>query len=243
MKRACILSVIAGILFLFTSSSYAAQQEPNNVQQEQTDSQQEQTSVQQESISEVHLFKWASGDSPDWTRGIFYALVGLIGALITVFSLIGGAIPGTAGYMRIEAGMKRVEERERALDILIKNPTKNAEQIKAVEIATNNLRDDIRENRRRQFALAASLYAILGAFSAMLLAQDLLQALVIGAGWTAFVGAMGLKKDYAERKAVKDQTTEALEKALSEKDKEGKLTIADSELVELRMDANVSKAI
>ena len=82
------------------------------------------------------------------------------GALITVFGLIGGAIPGTAVFARIEAGMKRVEEREKIIDKLIKDSKRNPEAIKAVEVATNNLRDDLRENRRRQFRLAAGLKAV-----------------------------------------------------------------------------------
>ena len=47
-----------------------------------------------------------------------------------------------------------------------------------------------------------------------LVTADLLQALVIGAGWTGFLGTLGLKKDYAERKAPKDATLEkTLERA------------------------------
>jgi hypothetical protein len=193
-------------------------------------------------IEVANLFSWATGKSPDWLRGAFYAGLGLIGALVTVFTLIGGAIPGTAGFMRIEAGMKRVEEREKMLDKLIKDPKKKPEEIKAVEIATNNLRDDMRDDRRRQFALAAGLYALLGAFFAALLARDLLQALVIGAGWTAYLGALGLKKDYAERKTMKDQTTEKLESTLS-RIKEGKIDINEKDLDELKAEAQVSKAL
>jgi hypothetical protein len=108
---------------------------------------------------------------------------------VTVFGLIGGAVPGTAGFVRIEAGMKRVEEREKILDKLIKDPNRKPEEIQAVELATNNLRDDMRNDRWRQFTLAAFLYALLGAFFAALIVRDLLQALAIGAGWTALLGA------------------------------------------------------
>lgn len=221
MKPLRVLVVVCGMSFVVTSTALAQVPTP---------------------IEVANLFKWATGTSPDWVRGALYAGLGLVGALVTVFSLIGGAIPGTAGFMRIEAGMKRVEEREKILDKLIKDPHRKPEEIKAVEIAANNLRDDIRVDRRRQFVLAAGLYALLGAFFAMLLAQDLLQALVIGAGWTASLGALGLKKDYAERKTIKDQTTEKLESALS-RVKEGKIDIEEKELDELKIETQISKAL
>ena len=60
---------------------------------------------------------------------------------------------------------------------------------------------------------------MLGAFFATLLARDILQALVIGAGWTTLLGTLGLKKDYADRKSTKDaalkQTLDALETSVS----------------------------
>jgi len=160
----------------------------------------------------ANLFAWSNSTPPDWATGSSFALLGLVGALFTVFSLIGGAIPGTAGYVRIEAGLKRVEEREKKLDDLIKGTGTNPEVIKAVEAAANNLRDDLRSERQRQFLEAAVLYTILGAFVASALARDFLQAVVIGAGWTAYLGAFGLKKDYAARKEVKDEVIEKLEK-------------------------------
>jgi hypothetical protein len=50
-------------------------------------------------------------------------------------------------------------------------------------------------------------------FSARL-AKDLLQALAVAAGWTALLGTVGLRNDYAERKAVKDdQLMKATEQA------------------------------
>lgn len=160
-------------------------------------------------IELANLFTWARSTPPEWGKGALYAGLGLVGALVTVFGFIGGVVPGTAGHASIEAGLKRVEEREKIIDALMKDPVGNAAEIKAIEQATNNLRDDVNRDRRRQFTIAAILYAVLGAFFAVLLARDLLQALVIGAGWTAFLGALGLKKDYAERKAAKDQVIES----------------------------------
>ena len=242
MKRATIFLPGFCILLIVAGPAFGAAADPNRTLEETLETVSKGTGP--DPIETVNVFTWAAGPSPDWARGALYALLGLIGALITVFSLVGGAIPGTAGYMRIEAGMKRVEDREKILDKLIEDSERDPEKIKAVNIATNSLRDDIRQDRRRQFALAAGLYAVLGAFSAAMLAQDLLQSLVIGAGWTAFLGAMGLKKDYADRKSVKDQTTEKLENALSEaKDKDGQPAVEAPKLAELKREARTSRSI
>jgi len=166
------------------------------------------------SITVANLFVWAKSSPIAWGTGGLYAALGIVGSMVTVFSLIGGAIPGTSGFAKIEADMKRVEEREKIIDKLIRAENKDPEVISAIEKATDNLRDDLRSDMRQQFALAATLYVVLGAFFAAALAQDLLQALVIGAGWTAYLGAFGLKRDYAERKSIKDKATEELEAAL-----------------------------
>ena len=192
------------------------------------------------------LFKWATaGESPDIFSGAMYALLGLVGALITIFGLIGGAVPGTAGYSKIEAGLNRLEARASVLDKLIldadANPsTADASLIKAVQEANTSLRAYLRKERWSQFILATVLYAILGAFFAAMLAQNILQALVIGAGWTAYLGVLGLKKDFAERKAIKDRTTEKLEKAIRTVSSGNK---KDINLTDLHEEAQVSKAL
>ncbi len=186
------------------------------------------------------LFTWATtGDSPDIFAGIMYAILGFVGALITVFGLIGGGVPGTAGYSEVEAGMNRLEARAKALDGLIYAGSKNSDQISAVQEANTNFRAQLNKERWRQFLLAAGLYALLGAFFSSMIAQNLLQAIVIGAGWTAYLGALGLKKDFAHRKAIKDETTEKLEKVLNEAGS----SIPEEKLVKLHEEAQVSKAL
>ena len=195
-----------------------------------------------EPIEVGNLFTWATdGPAPNWGKGGLFAALGLIGALVTVFTLVGGAVPGTAGFARIEANLKRVEEREKILDSMIQSSPNTAAEIEAVEIATNNLRDDIRSDRQRQFFVAGSLYAILGAFFGSMLAQDMLQAIVIGAGWTAYMGSIGLKRDYGERKSVKDDVTVQLEDAWS-KERQGK-GLADDARVRLMTEAKISKML
>lgn len=165
-----------------------------------------------EPIEVADLFVWAQTAPPDWGRGALFAGLGLIGALVTVFGLVGGAVPGTAGQARIDADTGRLEEMSKRLEELIKAPKPDAKVIEQVRKAVNELRDDLDRERWRQFRIATVLYALLGSFFSALMARDMLQALVIGAGWTSLIGTLGLKRDYAERKAIKDT---ALEKSLS----------------------------
>lgn len=224
MKRVAAVLTISGALSIIWTRPLVAQQS--------------------QSIDVANLFTWLASAPPDWVRGILYSALGLVGALVVVFTLVGGAVPGTAGFSRIEADLKRVEERERILDDLLKAVVKNPAEIAAVEVATNNLREDVAADRRRQFALAAAIYTILGAFFAAMLARDVLQALLVGAGWTSYLGALGLRKDYAERKAVKDEVTERLESVVS-RALQG-VILTDHEIREARSalsEAVVSKAL
>ena len=158
------------------------------------------------------LFTWATTPSPDWGKGALFAALGLAGALVAIFGFIGGAIPGTAGQAKIDADTERLDRLSQHLEELVAKSEPDASAISAVETTVNNLRDDLRGERWRQFWIGAVLYAILGAVFAAMLAQDILQALVLGAGWTALLGTLGLKKDQEERKAIKDA---ALEKLMS----------------------------
>lgn len=193
MKRILILIGISMICASFFVTTAASAQEP-------------------EPIEIADLLSWAKSTPPDWGRGILYAILGLIGSLITIFGFIGGAVPGTAGKARIDAETERLDRLSQRLEEVTDSPHPNASVIKAIERTVNNLRDDLRTERWRQFAIATILYAVLGAFFSTLIARDILQAIVIGAGWTGFLGTLGLQKDYAERKVVKDK---ALEKTIS----------------------------
>jgi hypothetical protein len=156
--------------------------------------------------------RWLTADPPDYGHGAVLAVAGLVGALITTFFLVGGAVPGTAGQAKIDAETQQLEALARRLHELIASTPIEPSAVEAVERTVNNLRDDLRAETWRQFLIASCLYAVLGAAIAALLGDDLLTALVIGAGWTGFLGSLGLKRDYAERKAIKDS---AIEDALS----------------------------
>jgi hypothetical protein len=100
-------TIIFVLLVLFLASSAASNEQEN--------------ASEQKLISIANLFTWATTSPREWDKGALYAGLGLVGALVTVFSLVGGAVPGTSGFVQIEAGLKRVEEREKILDKLIRD--------------------------------------------------------------------------------------------------------------------------
>lgn len=162
-------------------------------------------------IEIANLFAWARTTPPDWAGGALLAGLGLVGALVTMFGLIGGAVPGTAGQAKMDADANRLDRLYKRLEELTSAAKIDAGAVGALENSINNLRDDLRAERWRQFGIAAALYSLLGAFFAAALAQDMLQALVIGAGWTVYMGNFGLKQDHEERSSQKDAALDQLE--------------------------------
>lgn len=165
--------------------------------------------LDQEPLTVVSLFDWYE-DGRDWGRGAIYALLGLVGALVTTFGWIGGAVPGTAGKVELDEESLRLRRLYERLDAMVEHEKPDAAAIGAVEKAIDNLRDDLRRDRWRQFWIGFVLYVLLGAFFACALAHDLLQALAAGAGWTALLGSVGLKQEFEQRAERKnDQLAEA----------------------------------
>ncbi|MCP4203769.1 MAG: hypothetical protein GY769_17765 [bacterium] len=171
------------------------------------------------------LFHWYSQEKHDWAIGWLYAGLGVVGALVTAFSLIGGVIPGTVGKVRIDAEQKRLDAFYSRLSQLTEaDPPDNA-AITALNDTVDKLRDDLRKERWRQFWIGFIFYTILGAFFATALAHDLIQAVAVGAAWTSFLGIFGLKSDFAERKAAKDQSLADAEEVIKHIDVDGHVAV------------------
>lgn len=197
-----------------------------------------------EPIKPYAFFTWATKTAtPDWGRGGLFAGLGLIGAMVTIFGLIGGAVPGTAGQTKIDEDTDRLDRLSKRLEDLISASPLDAETIGVVEKTVNNLRDDLRGERWRQFLIATALYAILGAFFSALLAQDILQAVAIGAGWTGLLGTLGLKKDFAARKATKDASLEKIISRAREVEQKLKEKVTPDEIVGLEPLENLEREV
>lgn len=172
------------------------------------------------SATNINILSWSKKNPIDWSSGVIFALSGLIGALVTIFGLIGTAVPGTAGQVSIEEDCDRLRSLCQKQDIVLKETGNiNVNEADILQKAVGDLRDDISKERWRQFGIAAFMYAVIGAFFAAFLAQDALQALMIGAGWTGVMGSLGLKRDYEERSSKKNNAINELQKRVDEQNK------------------------
>jgi hypothetical protein len=161
------------------------------------------------------LFIWASDEEIRWEIGALYAGLGVAGALVMMFSLVGGTVPGTAGKARLDAEQRRLDALTTQIEEATKLDADGAPAlIEALNKAADALRDDLNAERARQFMLALLLYTLLGALFATMLAQGMVQAIVFGATWTNLLGAFGLRSEFDVQVKRKDEAILAAENAL-----------------------------
>jgi len=99
--------------------------------------------------------------------------------------------------------------------------------------------------RWRLFMLGFPMYILLGGFFALAFATNMLQAILIGFSWTAIAEYVGLQKEQAVEKAIRDKAIGELEKEAERADKlEVELANKEKEYQELRVSWEViSKAL
>jgi hypothetical protein len=159
-------------------------------------------------VEVVSFLRWLTADPINWAEGAIFFALGFIGALVTVYGLIQGKLPGIAAQAQIDLDRQRLNRYVERLDNLLNASPPDWQGVKEIQNTVNELRDDVDRLSRRMFFVGAILYVLIGGSLATILAQDMLQALIIGAGWTAFAGSLGLKTDSAERKSIKDGALE-----------------------------------
>ena len=157
-------------------------------------------------LGDVELLQWLLNENvTDWTTGILFAILGLLGSFIAVFFNIGSLIPGTAGYAEITVKKNYLNYFENKL-----KQAESPELITAINNVIDDYRDDLSKENWKQFKIAAVLYVLIGTLIAMIFAQDILQALVFGIGWTTIVNNILVKKDI---KSIMQSKNDALENA------------------------------
>jgi len=170
------------------------------------------------SITNVSVLIWAKKNPIDWFSGVLFALTGLIGSLVTLFAFVGGAVPGTMGQVNIIAETDRLKTLCKKQDDLLNKDGFKTGEAHEIEATVGNLRDSLYKEKWHQFGFAFFLYALIGAFFATFIAQDALQALLIGAGWTGYLGAVGLKSESKESGSRKNDAIDDLIKQTRERD-------------------------
>jgi hypothetical protein len=231
MRRGLRVLIAGSILFvLFSFPAAAAAAQPAD-------------SAQPSDVKVADLFSWFKAGDRDWGAAGSYAVLGLVGAMVIAFGLIGGVVPGTAGRAKIDTDEARLLRLSVRLEELAKASPIDAPALTAVNSAVDELRDDTRSERWRQYTVAMVMYAFLGAFFAAMLAKDLLQALAIGAGWTGVIGSLGLKSDFSARKAAKDDALTEVSSHLEEQTKKAAVPDTPPEVKKVVQKALAARAL
>lgn len=106
-------------------------------------------------IELANLFSWATTNPPNWLQGILYVVLGVFGALVTIYFVIGGTIP-TASGAKLESEFKELEKKNKELAELrqkaLENPsTANPALIDAFSNDADKQRDDLERKRQGMF--------------------------------------------------------------------------------------------
>ncbi|HEX2295462.1 MAG TPA: hypothetical protein VHN37_09155 [Actinomycetota bacterium] len=181
------------------------------------------------------LFGWmdAGGWTENWREGLLYAVLGLIGALVTAFFYANEFLPSVGGTAEYGEVAVSVAERQERLDQLRKKREEfafggdgevSSDQVEELnrlyEHELNEQqkeRDWMRGEKRRNYLTAVPMYVLLGSAFAVLFATNPLQGVLIGFGWTAIADRAGMKRQAAEKEKHLDKNLERIEKVASEK--------------------------
>jgi hypothetical protein len=176
------------------------------------------------------LFYWYPDD---WGEGGLFFLLGLAGALVTVYLFVGEMLPamgGRAEYERTRVALDYFVERRNEIirlrdDVLqgrkeVGKPLTDVAQRQAERqlhlTALNELSDDLqkvtellegrlRSERWRLFAVGFPIYLVLGGFFAAAFAQSFLEAVIIGFGWTIVADRLGMKRQEQELELIREK--------------------------------------
>jgi hypothetical protein len=190
----------------------------------------------------------------DYTSGIVFILLGIVGAAVTVYLTLEGYLPNinkSARMLELEVEMTEVKEQSKQVrnklndKINEQNAAQNQFENRDIDQVTfntrfyalekqiNNLRyditnlDKILNNKQNEYNIAARslqrtsilFYIPIGAAFAALIAEDPLEALGIGAGWTAFISLTQLNKKDNEGKKHRDKESDKIQERNSELEK------------------------
>jgi hypothetical protein len=82
-----------------------------------------------------------------------------------------------------------------------------------------NLEKRLWRERWRLFMLGFPMYVLLGGFFALAFATNMLQALLVGFSWTAIAEYVGLQKEQAVERAIRDKEIDKLKEGAERADK------------------------
>jgi hypothetical protein len=166
-------------------------------------------------VSDV-LFPWvdSGGFDANWGEGLGFAVLGIVGALVTIYLFLGGFLPSMGGKAEYEATRLEIGDliRRREKQITLRELYTRGEsgiseeRLDEADKLTDDLGSMIEAKearaaklRRELIAVGFPLYVLLGGAFAVLFATNALQAVLVGFGWTAVADRVGLRSELDEK--------------------------------------------
>lgn len=192
---------------------------------------------QDEDESTPVLLPWVQegGFEENWWQGLGYALLGFLGALVTIYLFLGESLPSMGGKADYESLRLELEDfkarREKVLrgrESYARGETDDVSSDRLemqnglsddYDTAITRLEGQLSRERWRLYLMGFPMYLILGGAFAVLFATNALQAILIGFGWTALADRLGLKRELEAKKEKKDKQIQELEDVATEQTK------------------------
>jgi hypothetical protein len=238
-RGALSLAFALGLLGLLAASAYALPDARTAV-----------ASATTEATDAVFPWVESGGVEDNWLEGLGFALLGLVGALVTIYLFLGDFLPSMGGkaeydLLKLEiSGLEQRRNRQLELRESYSSGDKSVsqERLRVAERLSDDLAAAISEKqaeassqRRSLLALGLPIYVVLGAGFAVLFATNLLQAILFGFGWTAVAERFGMKRELDEKSKARDQKLEGIvAQAEESQDAKRQLETAQSEREALR---------
>jgi hypothetical protein len=188
----------------------------------------------------TEVLSWINNDRPVlW--GLLFFICGALGGLITAAFSLGDTIPGIGGSSLTEADEAKaaalqdnVSRRQAELESVQTRisqgdsnvtglqfvATQHMQQITSMQEQIQTLQTRISANRWASWKFGMPIYVIVGGGTSLLLAKDILQAILFGATWTSVVAAIGLKSNAQQKQDVARQAASDLASKLEQVSKE-----------------------
>lgn len=142
------------------------------------------------------IFTWLFETPINWVYGIVLLVLGVVAAVITARTAIDSTLIGTEGRNDIDLLTRQLDNRERYRGELEKG--ERGEELRAAIDAEERAASELGRARRRYRFWGTVWYAAIGGLLAIIFAQDLWQALAIGAGGPAFWGAILQRREFQQ---------------------------------------------
>jgi len=162
----------------------------------------------------INVLEWFPNDP---VSGLVLFILGVVGAAVVVYLSLGTSLPGLNTRVSIRNLEVEIESDKQEREQLWNEwkETKDDRLAAQVGLLDQKIEKDqnrLDGNKKRLRQASVALYMPLGGAFATLLAADFIQALTIGAGWTALISMIGIKREEAEASTEKEHESNSMDK-------------------------------